>query len=255
LRQIRDGLGELGFDQGWPEFPARHADDDAPPPIVEVEEVDPLVAGDVDVLVPLGRYEDAAPLLKQRCFKADSQPIDWLRSAAFLLKKGDRDGYQVLRADLLGRWGTMSPTDANHYDAERVAKACLLLPPSEKDLPKLVELANSAVEHGATASGLPFYQATQGLALYRKGDYTKAIEPLQRSSASDNPCVRAFALVVLAMSQHGLNHEEEASSSMQEAKRIMQSDGAQPTRYDWHDWFIPQILCREAEGLLGKGHP
>ncbi len=37
LRRIRDGLRELGLDQGWPEFPARQLDDDAPPLIVEVE--------------------------------------------------------------------------------------------------------------------------------------------------------------------------------------------------------------------------
>ncbi len=37
LRRIRDGLRELGLDQGWPEFPPRSPDDDAPPPVVEVE--------------------------------------------------------------------------------------------------------------------------------------------------------------------------------------------------------------------------
>jgi WD40 repeat protein len=37
LRRIRDGLRELGLDQGWPEFPARQLDDDAPPPIVKLE--------------------------------------------------------------------------------------------------------------------------------------------------------------------------------------------------------------------------
>jgi tetratricopeptide (TPR) repeat protein len=211
-----------------------------------------VVAEDADVLVLLGRYEDAAPLLKQQRSQADAQPYDWLRSAAFLLKKSDRDGYQVLRADLLGKWGKMSPKDANHYDAERVAKACLLLPSSEKDLPKLVELANSAVEHGAAAPGLPYYQATQGLALYRKGDLAKAIEPLQRSAASDTPCVRALALVVLAMAQHGLSHEQEARSSLRAAKQIMQSDVGKPTESDWHDWFIAEILCREAEALFGK---
>ena len=38
LRRIRDGLRELGLDQGWPKFPARQLDDDAPPPIVEMEQ-------------------------------------------------------------------------------------------------------------------------------------------------------------------------------------------------------------------------
>jgi WD40 repeat protein len=37
LRQIRDGLRDLGLDQGWPEFPPRQSGDDAPPPVVEVE--------------------------------------------------------------------------------------------------------------------------------------------------------------------------------------------------------------------------
>ena len=39
LRRIRDGLKELGLDQGWPDFPTRQFDDDAPPPIVEMEHV------------------------------------------------------------------------------------------------------------------------------------------------------------------------------------------------------------------------
>jgi WD40 repeat protein len=41
LRQIRDGLGELGLDQGWPEFPPRQPADDAPPPVVEMESAAP----------------------------------------------------------------------------------------------------------------------------------------------------------------------------------------------------------------------
>jgi Tol biopolymer transport system component len=45
LRRIRDGLRELGLDQGWPEFPARRLDDDAVPPIVEVEHVTPPTFG------------------------------------------------------------------------------------------------------------------------------------------------------------------------------------------------------------------
>ena len=36
LRRIRDGLGELGLDQGWPEFPPPQPADDAPP-VVEME--------------------------------------------------------------------------------------------------------------------------------------------------------------------------------------------------------------------------
>jgi WD40 repeat protein len=37
LRQIRDGLAELGLNEGWPEFPPPQPGDDAPPPIVEVD--------------------------------------------------------------------------------------------------------------------------------------------------------------------------------------------------------------------------
>lgn len=43
LRRIRDGLRELGLDQGWPKFPARKLDDDAPPPIVELEQEVPTI--------------------------------------------------------------------------------------------------------------------------------------------------------------------------------------------------------------------
>jgi WD40 repeat protein len=43
LRQIRDGLSELGLDQGWPEFPPRQAGNPcAPePPVVDVTGVAP----------------------------------------------------------------------------------------------------------------------------------------------------------------------------------------------------------------------
>jgi WD40 repeat protein len=45
LRRIRDGLREMGLDQEWPEFPPRQVDDNAPPPVVEVEAVTPPSGG------------------------------------------------------------------------------------------------------------------------------------------------------------------------------------------------------------------
>jgi len=54
--------------------------------------------------------------------------------------------------------------------------------------------------------------------------------------------------------QYRLNHADEARAAMGKAGEIAEGKlakrGSGDLGPDWHDWIIPQILLREARGLI-----
>jgi hypothetical protein len=131
-----------------------------------------------------------------------------------------------------------------------MAKACLLLPLTGKDLADMAALADDASKHGTSEQFNCYYRATQGLALYRVGDYCISIECLRKIRESDPLAVQCMSRAVEAMAHVALNHHEDAASALQVAERILAD--AKPAAGDLHDWFIDEVLCHEAQELVGK---
>jgi hypothetical protein len=66
--------------------------------------------------------------------------------------------------------------------------------------------------------------------------------------------IPALALSLRAMAQHQLGQAEEASKALAEATSLVEGHLPRLATGElgggWHDWLIPEILRREAAGLI-----
>jgi WD40 repeat protein len=202
-----------------------------------------------------GLWEKAAPDLVKLAEIQPAQHLHWYQAAPVCLLLGDKEEYRRICRTMLARFGN---TD-NPEIAERTAKTCSLAPDAVGDLSPVLKLADRAVtgtEH------LRQYQyrnlvLAKALAEYRAGRYASAVSWLERfSPQEDGTHFDATAFAVLALAQHRLDRANEARAALASAQAILAAKMPDPREGrpfggDWHDWLHAQILCREAEGLLG----
>jgi len=162
--------------------------------------------------------------------------------AEFCLFLGQDEQYRLARTDLLSKFGST----ADPYIAERVARACLLMPASGEELRQAVTLAGraTAVPPSKLAGGYPFFLFAQGLAEYRQKKFEHAIATM-RGPASQvlGPAPR----LVLAMALYQSGEVEEARKALSAA--IKNFDWSAEKTRDQDDW-IRIVLRREAEQLI-----
>jgi serine/threonine-protein kinase len=195
---------------------------------------------------------DLATALESRSWLAEAQavwekhlqnhPADfgaWFGYAELCLYLGKEKAYRSARRELLERFGeTREP-----LVAERVARACFLLRPSDDELPRALALVNRAMA-GHSDYLHPYVQFAQGLAEYRQGHLERAMTLLQQSAATLSiPSPR----LALALAQYRRGLKQEARASLEAAIR----------NYDWKaletwrvDWWVCQVLRREAEATI-----
>jgi serine/threonine-protein kinase len=164
--------------------------------------------------------------------------------AEFCLFVGREEEYRRERRDLLAAFGThpyLSP-----ITAERVARACLLLPASGDELRMAVTLAEraAAADRAKNALPYPYFRFAQGLAEYRQGRLDVAISTM-RGDASNvlGPAPR----LVLAMALHQQDQVAEARKTL--AAAVASHDWRADQVRDQDDW-IYHVLRREAEALI-----
>jgi hypothetical protein len=149
--------------------------------------------------------------------------------------------------------------------AERTAKTCLLAPQAVSDLAPVLKLADRAVTGTEKHPDYRWWVLAKGLAEYRAGHYTAALDWLNRfSPQADGEHRDATAFAVLAMTKHRLGLApgdnsarlaKEARAALGHAQAILASKMPDPKKdrpygSDFHDWLHAQILVHEAEGLL-----
>ena len=173
--------------------------------------------------------------------------------APLLVASGDRDGYATYCHDLLARYGD---TDRPEI-AERTAKACLILPPPATDLPKLIALAQNAVDLSGDGFVLPYALAARGLAAYRQGDYAAALDWCgsdRLSRESDASFHKVQANLVSAMAHERLGHTNQARQMLTSVRSILREADEQSTNKpadgNWHDWLIARALEQEAVAVI-----
>jgi serine/threonine-protein kinase len=164
--------------------------------------------------------------------------------AEFCLFVGREVEYRRARQDLLAAFGThpvLSPVTA-----ERVARACLLLPASGDELRTAVSLAERAAAADRTqfAALYPYFRFAQGLAEYRQRRLELAISTM-RGDASKvlGPAPR----LVLAMALHQRDQVAEARETL--AAAVASHDWRADLVRDQDDW-IYHLLRREAEAMI-----
>jgi serine/threonine-protein kinase len=167
---------------------------------------------------------------------------DWYGYAELCLFLGREDEYRSARTALLARFGT---TDSPQ-DAERIARACLLLPADGDEVSRAVALAELAGRADPQQAGTlyPYYQFVRGLAEYRQGNFDRAVAIMRGDAAK---MASPSPQLVLAMSQHQLGREAEARRTFALA---MTTHEWQDGKRDLPEGWIRQVLRREAERMI-----
>ncbi|NOS68999.1 MAG: tetratricopeptide repeat protein, partial [Verrucomicrobia bacterium] len=170
-----------------------------------------------------------------------------------LVASGDLERYRHVCATNLDRFKSTKDADI----AAQVARTCLILPSSGADLEAVDALAETAISMEEDNRFHHVFQFTKGLADYRQGRLSSAVEWMQKILIQTEPdALRdAKACAVLAMAQHQLHQLDEARNFLREA-RIAQSKWPNVENLDlrsnWRDWIMAQALVEEA-GVLIEG--
>jgi serine/threonine protein kinase/Flp pilus assembly protein TadD len=175
----------------------------------------------------------------------------YVRTPVFLMM-GDEAGYHAHRRRMLERFG--ATTDP--FLAERTAKAGLLRPASDEETARLAHLARVAVVNGADSQYLFYFQCSRGLAEYRSGLNSAALEWVAQARRPQGVASNeVLGDLVAAMAHQRLGQADEARALLNRAGRVLagaDAPGAIPKELggEWWDWAIAMILQREAIALI-----
>ena len=204
--------------------------------------------GMVATLIRLGRPDDALQGWRAAIDAAggDLDVGDGYAELCLFLDKPD--AYRAARRDLLGRAAGLAAPRA----AERVGRACLLLPGTAEEMAAAAGLIDRALAAPAASVppwARPYFLLARALADYRLDRWDEAIAILQGEAASVlGPC----PLLITAMAQHRLGRDAEARGSYDRAVGSFDFGRPHPdTREQW----IYHALQREAAALLGDPGP
>jgi tetratricopeptide (TPR) repeat protein len=150
---------------------------------------------------------------------------------------------------MLARFGdTKTP-----HVAERTAKACLLAPSTEAILQRASRLAEMAATQDLNDWAILYSHVAHGLAQYRRGEYSAAIEACERCHSGDPTGEIWFraaqAHLVRAMAYFRLGQQEKGVAALDRARGIINSHPLE-LGPSWHDELICRILLDEAQAML-----
>jgi serine/threonine-protein kinase len=190
----------------------------------------------------LGRAAEVRAAWKKQLAARPPAHDDWFGYAELCLFLGYQEEYRRARRELLAQFSTVSDRGV----AERVGRACLLLPAPEDELRPAVAVAERALAAGRAGheGGYPYFRFTEGLARYRQGRLEDAIWLMNGEAASVmGPSPR----LVLATAQYQKEQKDQALETLTAA---VQSYGWSTVKADNHESWIAHILRREAESFM-----
>jgi eukaryotic-like serine/threonine-protein kinase len=188
-----------------------------------------------------GRLEDFRAAWQNALESNPANHGIWYGYAELCLFLGREEEYRRHRRILLARFGDA----ADPVVAERVGRACLLLPASGDELQRAAALADRAVAAGPKHDYYGYFLATKGLAEYRLGRFDSASNYFQQAVARGvwMPVTR----LVMAMALYRSGHAQLAQSGLAAA---LESYDWSETTADNQDKWIAHVLRREVEALV-----
>jgi tetratricopeptide (TPR) repeat protein len=178
-----------------------------------------------------------------------SDPADhenWSGFPELSVYLGHEDEYRSVRTRLLTKFGNT----ADPQVAERVGRACLLLPASEEETRQSAALIDRAIDIDKSTGGSwksVYFRVAKGLAEYRQGRLNDTIELLKGGQV-----LQPAPQLILAMAQFRSGQRANARTSLNSAI----------TMFDWNparavdaDAWMFHILRREAEKLINGNAP
>ena len=175
---------------------------------------------------------------------------DACHSFAPLLAQSDPEAYRRLCAQILRQFGRTS----NPAIAERMARDCLILPPSAADLETISKMVDAAVAAGPSHPFWDYFQFVKGLSEYRNSRFADAAEWLQKVAAHENDPDRTVeAYMALAMAQHQVKQVDEARATLAKGLQIADTKLGKFGSPQFNDQIAAQMLMREASELIEGG--
>ncbi len=141
-------------------------------------------------------------------------------------------------------------------DADKAAKAALLLPVDGADLDRACKLADFAATATEPKSLLGWVQFCKALAEYRRGHFTSAVDWANRaisSSMKDNAPAQAGDYFIQACAYAQLQQIESARAALGKGDELVKHAHTQVSpdfSGAWADWTIAELLHQEAKKLL-----
>jgi hypothetical protein len=184
----------------------------------------------------------------QRSVQADpTNPIAYHMLTPLLVETDDIAAYKQLRQKMLKEFaGTSDPVTA-----ERMARACLLLPPATNDLDVIAKIADTALTAGPNANG--WMKFVKGFAEYRLGHFQAATNWLQDAAArATDPALQLQIDMVLAMTQYQLNQADAARATLDKGVEFAKDHVPQRDGINWNDRRSGYLLMKEAQLLMAN---
>jgi hypothetical protein len=148
---------------------------------------------------------------------------------------GDRESWRQDCEEMLRRFGS---TD-DPVIAARVADVCLILPPPDPRQAGIAKIVSTALTANSPEKTWNDAYFAKALALYRLGDYSAAIEFVQKVSLEKSHSYRtAAARTLLSMAQRRLGQPSDP--------RVAISDPKNGLGDQWLDWVMAHLLIEEA---------
>ena len=173
--------------------------------------------------------------------------------AALRVQTADLQAYHQLCGQIRTQFGSITN---DPRIADRMAKDCLALPAPSEDLSIEARLADVAVSFNETAAANPWFQFCKGLAEYRLGHFSDAVEWTRKVllKVGDGSTRDVEAYMVMAMAKQRLNQVDEARASLAEGRRLATRRLLQLSRGDigdgWIDWVFAHALLDQASALI-----
>ena len=138
---------------------------------------------------------------------------------------------------------------ANPTDSVRLAKALLLPPEYEAHLETATACASRALQ--AQPKDLSC-RIVQGMAEYRRGQWSEALKWLQEGERSEDPNVAALAFCFGAMARQQMGQTTDAQEALSRAWRLLRVplDTGQLVAKDWPEVVYGFVARAEAERLI-----
>jgi tetratricopeptide (TPR) repeat protein len=222
----------------------------------------PILNVRADYLGLRGRWNEAAADL-WKLVELDPDDLDSCEKLGSILSyENDLPGYRRLCQMMLTRFGSTT----NAEIADRIIKTCCILKPAENDLPTIARLVECLTDDYARdmVDNLPWLQFAKALAAYRLGNYSNAVEILNKNLAarlrfSDN--MRYLeGYMVLAMAHSRLDQMDEAHDAFARGAEIANSMLSNPASSHisgvgrvWQNLLFGHVLMREAKVLIEGG--
>jgi serine/threonine protein kinase/tetratricopeptide (TPR) repeat protein len=204
-----------------------------------------------DDLARRGRWSESMAAAARFVQLQPAEYRGYYHAAPLLVQIGDRAAYEELCAKIT----TLFAGTTNLATADRMAKACLILPRPGVDLKVASELASVAVAGGQKNDDA---KCTMALAEYRQGHWDRTIDWAMKAAENRTPSSRAEAYAILAMAQRRSQQTEAARASLKKCTEIVQTQLAKPENgvlgADWRGWIYARALQSEAKRTI-DGEP